>query len=760
MAELKTESNFISNRFQPAKSTLLVDRLMNRFIKIGGGLVIAAVMGIFIFILCQLLPLFQQAKVSPIKTFPVPDKEIVALGTDEWAELPFLLDKKGVFYFVDLAGDRGVTSVTPSFQEEKKKSSFKYRPQSQTVIFGTEDGYLSQAKIKYTPAFINGRRVVQQKITTSPFFPLVEKGGVVVAVDYADAESEKMGAGIVLRRGQKEVYAVLLTQKRSLIGKGKVKIAETYELTDQIEGEPKDVLLNSQANNLIIATSKKIYYFYRNEDELFLKQTFEPFQDLPNETIASIDYLLGDVSLVLTGFSGANRVFSLFIPKGKTTRLFGQTKEFPSIPLGANLYSKSLRNKAFLLGEKNFVSLRYVTTEKIRWQAELDFDLKQLVLNGKYNRILFLDQANQLHLYSLKDPHPETSFKALFGKLWYEGYSKPEYLWQSTGGTDDFEPKLSMVPLIVGTLKGTLYALVFAIPIALLAAIYTSQFVIREHRQVIKPAMEIMASLPSVVLGFLAALWLAPLIETRVPSLFLIVLMIPASAILFGWWWSSQSIQLRSKVKPGTEFLVFLPILIVVTYVGWVLGPVLEKALFVVTDPGTGQSVADFRMWWPEITGTPFEQRNSLVVGFMMGFAVIPILFTIAEDAFSNVPIALSSASLACGASRWQTAIRVVLPTASAGIFSAIMIGLGRAVGETMIVVMATGNTPIMDLNIFTGMRTLSANIAVELPEAPHHGTLYRGLFLGAMVLFLMTFFVNTLAEILRQYLRQKFKTA
>jgi phosphate transport system permease protein len=103
--------------------------------------------------------------------------------------------------------------------------------------------------------------------------------------------------------------------------------------------------------------------------------------------------------------------------------------------------------------------------------------------------------------------------------------------------------------------------------------------------------------------------------------------------------------------------------------------------------------------------------------------------------------------------------MRVIVPTASAGIFSALMIGLGRAVGETMIVVMATGNTPVMEWNIFSGMRTLSANIAVELPEAPHHGTLYRALFLGAMLLFVITFLVNTVAEIMRQHLREKFKT-
>ncbi len=140
-----------------------------------------------------------------------------------------------------------------------------------------------------------------------------------------------------------------------------------------------------------------------------------------------------------------------------------------------------------------------------------------------------------------------------------------------------------------------------------------------------------------------------------------------------------------------------------------------------------------------------------------MGFAVIPIIFTISEDALSSVPKHLQAGSLALGANRWQTAIRVILPTASPGIFSAVMIGLGRAIGETMIVLMATGNTPIMDWSIFNGFRALSANIAVEIPEAPHGGTLYRVLFLAALLLFFFTFLINTAAELVRQRLRKKY---
>jgi phosphate transport system permease protein len=155
------------------------------------------------------------------------------------------------------------------------------------------------------------------------------------------------------------------------------------------------------------------------------------------------------------------------------------------------------------------------------------------------------------------------------------------------------------------------------------------------------------------------------------------------------------------------------------------------------------------------VLGT-YVQRNALVVGFVMGFAIIPIVYTIADDALSAVPEHLRSASLGCGATAWQTATRIIVPTAASGLFSAVMIGLGRAVGETMIVLMAAGNTPVMEWNVFNGFRTLSANIAVELPEAVRNSTHYRTLFLAALVLFAMTFVLNTVAEIVRLRFRKR----
>jgi phosphate transport system permease protein len=265
---------------------------------------------------------------------------------------------------------------------------------------------------------------------------------------------------------------------------------------------------------------------------------------------------------------------------------------------------------------------------------------------------------------------------------------------------------------------------------------------------VVKPTVEIMAALPSVVLGFLAGLWLAPRVERIVPGLFLVELVVPPLILVAVFAWRATPIGLRKRVLPGTEVTLLVPILLLGTWLSFQLGGIVERTLL----------AGDYRSWLLGMLGLGYDQRNSLVVGIAMGFAVIPIIFTIAEDSLSNVPQHLVAGSLALGATRWQTALRVVLPTASPGIFSAIMIGFGRAVGETMIVLMATGNTPVMNWNIFSGFRALSANIAVELPEAPAGGTLFRVLFLAALLLFIMTFAVNTVAELVRLRLRRKYR--
>ncbi|MFW6169434.1 MAG: ABC transporter permease subunit, partial [Planctomycetota bacterium] len=656
--------------------------------------------------------------------------------------------------------NRGHFTRTPTFANEATISTVAHDDYQDQVLYGTTDGRFAIVDVEYEATFPDrGGREVSVELRETPLLRIGREGVPLRRLTHGDSGTQHLVAATQEVDGRYELHVVSLVQQRSLLGAGEVSVERSYDLTEYLDGKPEHLAIPSDADAVLIGMADgSVLYLSFDGQEFSKRQVFIPFEDLDDRRVATMDFLLGDVSLVLTGHDGANRIYSVYRDPELGSRIWGHTKTFPDLERGAVFYSAAMRNKAFLIGDGRVASLRYGTTESIRWEEELPFTTRLASLGRRYDRMLFLDDEYMLHFHELHDPHPQAAWRTYFGKIQYEGQAAPEYSWQSTGGRDDFERKLSLVPLIIGTLKGTLYAMIFALPIALLAAIYTSQFLHPGIKRYVKPTMEIMASLPSVVLGFLAALWLAPIVSNAVPSMLLATSGIVLAAFGVGYLWGHLPRRLRMRMRPGYEFLAFVPVMLFVAYAGWHLGAVAERLLCVVEDPETGLAIADFRLWFSRATGLGFEQRNAFVVGFVMGFAVIPIIFTITEDALSNVPEAFRSGSLALGASRWQTAIHVVLPTASAGIFSAVMIGLGRAVGETMIVVMATGNTPVTELNPFTGMRTLSANIAVELPEAPYLGTLYRTLFLGAMVLFLMTFVVNTVAEIMRQRLREKYR--
>ena len=360
---------------------------------------------------------------------------------------------------------------------------------------------------------------------------------------------------------------------------------------------------------------------------------------------------------------------------------------------------------------------------------------------------LLVEENNMLTLWAIHNEHPDVSWSALWEKVWYEGYQEPEFIWQSSAANNDFEPKYSLMPLAFGTLKAAFYAMLLGTPLAIAGAVYTAYFMVPAMRRKVKPFIELMEALPTVILGFLAGLWLAPFMEDQLAGIFVILLVVPIAIVTFGFVWAQVPNRIRFLIPEGWDAALLVPVIILAVLFSLNISDGIEVLLF----------GGDMRLWISQGLEIPYDQRNALVVGIAMGFAVIPTIFSITEDAIFAVPKHLSYGSLALGATPWQTLTRVVLPTASPGIFSALMIGMGRAVGETMIVLMATGNTPIMDMNIFEGMRTLAANIAVEMPESEVGSTHYRILFLAAFVLFLFTFVVNTLAELVRQHLRKKY---
>jgi phosphate transport system permease protein len=260
----------------------------------------------------------------------------------------------------------------------------------------------------------------------------------------------------------------------------------------------------------------------------------------------------------------------------------------------------------------------------------------------------------------------EASLEKLFTRQNYGTEDSPlPYVWQPVSEV----PKYSIVPLFLGSLKVTLIALFFAAPLAVAAAVYTAEFSSYRVREVVKPVIELLAGIPSVVLGFLALIVLASWLQ---------------------------------------DIFHF-----------------------------------DYRL-------------NAINAGIALGLAIIPIIYTVSEDAITAVPRSYREASLALGVSPWKTARSVVLPAATPGIFAALVLGFGRAIGETMIVLMASGNAAVTSLNLADSVRTVSATIAAELGEVVFGSPHYHVLFFLGMLLFVMTFLLNMTGEFFVNQLKRK----
>ena len=764
----------IRQRVQAQASRLrrvkLIDRLAVGFITFGGLLIIVAVLFIFVFIFGESLPLFRPASgaakgtvslaaVPPLEYTPAaspappsapgpakaraaapvtvvlsePGKPLL-MGTDEYQRYFYevLSDGRTVFWTSD---GRFSRQLPPTSVGHSKVVSASRSLMGDFVALGTEDGHVSLQQVRFTP------RYEEQKLVD---LDLSVRDRGYVAIDPLARPIREVAYEET--NGRKTVLAVPAADT-VLAWRTDDEGAEHRAELKTKYGERVTRVRIGRSDTAVAATEKGNLYHW----ELLPAVRLTEVAHVSEEEVTALEYVLGNITLIVGDTRGnLSGWFRVREKEDDPDPHFVKAHSYPGQGVAIAATSASTRDKSFVTsGSDGSLVMRHMTSERsvISFPATGQ-PIDAVLLTPKMDGIIVKQTDGRVARYEIKAPHPDSSFRALFGKVWYEGYSQPEYVWQSTGGTDDFETKFSLIPLIFGTIKGTVYALIFAIPIAVMGALYTSQFMHPTLKARVKPTVEIMAALPSVVVGFIAGLWLASRVEREIVPVLMMLVLLPLFGTMGIFVWGFLPRTFRDRLRPGMELAVILPLLLVGAGVALRLGPAIEGAFF----------SGDFRLWLNSAMNLVYDQRNSLVVGLAMGFAVIPIIFTIAEDSFTSVPQHLTAASLALGASRWQTATRVVLPTASPGIFSAVMIGFGRAVGETMIVLMATGNTPVLDWSVFNGMRTLSANVAVEIPEAPYGGTLYRTLFLAGLVLFLMTFFVNTLAEVVRQRLRERYR--
>jgi phosphate transport system permease protein len=720
----------------------MIDALANGVIRLGGVLVIAAVVGILVFIVAESIPLFQggSAHLRDQKVWPgfEAGQQPEAVGLDEFDEFAYGVHRgKGEVHFLRIkTWESALVLPVPDLEGQRITSAYR-APREDQLFLGTDGGVVLLVRAIFEADFNEGKRTIKPSLELLGTAKVSEEGSPVehVAGRYVE--------GVIH-------FAAALGNGKLVVGKAEEGEVEITSVGGGSAEKLIGIAVDGEGDKLVALTERGNLVHWS-----LVAGTEAPVEivSLSSATkkATSIEWVIGENSL-LVGFSdGTVEVWSgVKKDSERPGQNFVKFYGFAHPLKGAvTQFAASSHSRGFLAAsDQGDVVVGFTTSQKDDIRVEAGKGVRGIVYSPKLTGMMVLKEGAVTQFYDVNNPHPEITWKSLFGKVWYEGYAGPEYTWQSSSGADSFEAKFSLTPLLLGTVKGAFYGLLFAIPIAITAALYTSQFMHYKNRAIVKPTVEIMAAMPSVVVGFLAGLWLAPLLDKTTVAVLLMFPLVPL-AILSGFvGWQSIPKQWRDKVSHGTELLVVVPAVVVGIYLAQLLAPSVEIWFF----------GGNFKQWIFEVFGQQVEQRNCVVIGLAMGFAVIPIIFTISEDAITNVPRHFTSGSLALGASRWQTATRVILPTASPGIFSAVMIGFGRAVGETMIVLMATGNTPIMSMSPFNGMRTLSANIAVEIPEAPVGGTHYRVLFVAAVLLFALTFVVNTAAEIVRQRLRDKFK--
>lgn len=708
------------------------------FISLGGIGVIAVVVAIFVFIGYETIPLWSGPKMEHRGSISLEDKEILAIGENEYRTVGYAISRRGTltifnpgdsssFQSMDLA----VGGVVSAVIDPTQRYAF---------IIGLDDSaYFLEMPGSYPREPQRFSRLIPLLTVSIP------SDDLPLAADFV-SPGERDFVAVVAggRRGPR----VLFVRKGSIFSGSTPEII-LKELPGEYSARISVIAVDQYAERVVAGTGDGTILYWDIRDPEF-PQMIQSLKVSPLG-VTAMKFLLGGQVLIVGDAGGRVTSWTWALDSTSVNGIgVVPLNQFDRHPGTVTAIASAHRNKSFVTADATGgVSLHYQTGGRTILSVSGAGGIRALSVSPRDDGLLLLDDRGIVSIDSLYNPHPEASLKTLFGKVQYEGYDHPTHTWQSTGGTDDFEPKLSLVPLIFGTLKGAVYAMLFALPVAVFGALYTALFAHPTIKAIVKPIVEIMAALPSVVIGFVAALWLAPLLETRFVDVALIVAVFPLSVFVVLSLWRLLPAGFTNRFLYGSEILLLVPALAGFMYLATLLAAPAETAFF----------NGSFRQWLFETAHVTYDQRNSIVVGFAMGFAVIPIIFTISEDALSSVPGHLTAGSLALGATRWQTATRVVLPTASPGIFSAAMIGFGRAVGETMIVLMATGNTPVLDFSPFTGMRTLSANIAVEIPEAPYLGTLYRVLFFSGLLLFAFTFLVNTIAEVIRQRLRKRYST-
>lgn len=709
------------------------DRLTRYVVSAGGMVVLAMLMLIFVYLLVAVWPLFKPASIGQPQALAWPQNgNALAVGVDATHQMVWRIDENGKGMFLAL---QSADKPLQSLQEQQLTTSAPSAVASMngdtyTIVLATVDGKVLLVSPQFHPVGKTG--------DTGHFAPdwVYLRGSTPEPFDNKHQPLRQVSLGT---QQNQPMVAALTQDGRVLLG----QLAQTGWQVRQIEvnAPVSQVLLSPEGSRLFVLSPNQLTVFPLSQTAVGKGQNiiFDP-QKTAQKNIVRMALLPGASSLLLQNAEG--QISQWFDVQRNGQRELTEIRHYQPALADSMLINEPYRRVFAALAPSGKLDLYSSLRENAVLQTSIESGVKTAWFDPQ-GKGLLVETMKGAFWYPLSNDYPEISWRTLLKPTWFENYPQPDSVWQTTSGSDNYQAKYSLWPVVFGTLKAAFYALLFATPLAVAGAIYTACFMSARQRSIVKPAIEMIGAFPTVVIGLVAAIWLAPIIENHLLALLALPVLIPLVIVGGAALWTRLFPALAQRTGYRFDVCVLLPLLTVLLVLWFMLAPHVEILLW--------------GMPLHERLGDGYDQRNTLVVAIALGFALVPVIFSLAEDALFSVPSSLAQGSLALGATQWQTLMRVLLPSASAGIFSALMIGLGRAVGETMIVLMATGNTPLLDNTPFQGLRALAANIAIEMPEAVVGSAHYRVLFLTALVLFLFTFVVNTLAEAVRLKLRLRY---
>ncbi len=551
------------------------DTLAKRVIGLGGLVVIAAVLLILFYLLFVVAPLFMPASTSQSgigENSTWGQNKTIHLSLEEQQKVALRIDNRGVAEFFSLDGLTEIESLPLAEADMTATMATDDQGNSGLVAVAFDNGQVSLFKQNYRTDFSAG--VELRKIIPSLDFPHgrdlreLMPGGGITGLALSDSESEL----VLAAAGTGGRVRLEWSTKQENFLSGEITLETTVKSFDA-GFEITTITVSDDHRWLYLGDGDGRIHFIGVAD----MQEIQAVQ-VSDTTISSMRMLLGGISVLAGDDNG--RITQLFPVRDENNQYTLEViRQFEAGQAAITRIIPEQRRKGFIaVDAEGKLAIFHSTAGRLVLTQQLEHGMPAaMALAPRASGLLVINADGGADFMEIDNEHPEVSFSSLWSKVWYENYSQAEYVWQSSASNNSFEPKFSLTPLAFGTLKAALYAMLFALPLALAGAAFTAYFMSPGLRRMVKPTIEIMAALPTVILGFLAGLWFAPFLEENLAGVFALLLLMPVGLLVFAWFWTQAEWSIKDYMKEGWEPVLLIPVLVLF---GWLsielAGPVAE----------------------------------------------------------------------------------------------------------------------------------------------------------------------------------------